>query len=50
MPDLAVYNRSNNKVFRFLAQNLGEVVDLSTKTDIDSVAVILAEATQIVNR
>ena len=37
-------------MFCILAENLGEVVDLSTKTHIDSVAVILAEATQIVNR
>ena len=37
-------------VFCILAENLGEVVDLSTKTHIDSVAVILAEATKIVNK
>ena len=50
MPDLTAYKRSNNKVFCILAENVGEVVDLSTKTHLDSVAVILAEATQIVNR
>ena len=50
VPDLTAYKRSNNKVFCILAENLGEVVDLSTKTHLDSVAVILAEATQIVNR
>ena len=50
MPDLTAYKRSNNKVFCILAENLGEVVDLSTKTHLDSVAVILAEAAQIVNR
>ena len=50
MPDLTAYKRSNNKVFCILAENLGEVVDLSTKTHLDSVAVILAEATQIENR
>ena len=50
MPDVTAYKRSNNKVFCILAENLGEVVDLSTKTHLYSVAVILAEATQIVNR
>ena len=50
VPDLTAYKRSNNKVFCKLAENLGEVVDLSTKTHIDRVAVIQAEATQIVNR
>ena len=50
VPDLIAYNKSNNKVFCILAEKLGEVVDLSTKIHIDSVAVILAEATQIVNR
>ena len=33
-----------------LAENLGEVIDFSTKTHLDSVAVILAKATQIANR
>ena len=48
--DLTAYKRSNNKVFCILAENLGEAIDLSTKTHLDSIAVILAEATQIVNR
>ena len=48
--DLTAYKRSNNEVFCILAEHLGEVVDLSTKTHLDSVAVILAEASQILNR
>ena len=44
---ITAYKRSNNKVFCVLAENLGEVVDLSTKTKLNSVAVMLAEDTQI---
>ena len=50
MPNLTAYKRSNNKVFLHTCRKFGEVVELSTKTYLDSVAVILAEATQIVNR
>ena len=37
-------------MFLILAENLGEVIDLTTKTHLDSVAIILAEATQIVQQ
>ena len=47
MPNLTAYKRSNHKLFCIFAEHLGEVVDLSTKTKLNSVAVILAEDTQI---
>ena len=49
MPDPTAYKKSNKNVFLILAENLGVVIDILTKTQLHSDAVILAEATQIGN-
>ena len=50
VPGLTAHTKSNNKVFFVFEENLGEVIDFSTKTDHDSDAAILAKAAQIVRK
>ena len=50
VPGLTAHTKSNNKVFLVFEENLGEVIDFSTKTDHDSDAAILAKAAQIVRK
>ena len=50
MPDLTAYRKSNSKVLIKFSENLGEVINFLTKTDLDNFVVVLTEATQIGNR